>query len=72
MLSTLEYPREESVSSSLVDVLLPTALPKYYLSQKACEGILRRANRRGKTLPPALQEALVSQASEDTQKDLRQ
>jgi hypothetical protein len=31
---------------------------KYYLSAKACEGILRRAERRGKQLPPMLKEAL--------------
>jgi hypothetical protein len=31
---------------------------KYYLSAKACEGILRRAERRGKELPPMLKEAL--------------
>ena len=28
--------------------------PRFYLSQKACRGILRRATRRGKTLPPLL------------------
>lgn len=69
MLSTSEYPNGASVSSSLADVLLAEAPEKYYLSNKACDGILRRANRRGKTLPPALQEALVNQASPDTQKD---
>ena len=34
---------------------------KYYLSAKACEGILRRAERRGKELPPILKEALKQQ-----------
>jgi len=68
MLSTSEYPSEGRESSSLADVLQAEAQEKYYLSQKACDGILRRANRRGKTLPPALQEALVNQASQDTQK----
>jgi len=33
---------------------------KYLLSAKAAEGILRRANRRGKTLPTQLQTALES------------
>ena len=35
---------------------------RFYLSQKACAGILRRAERRGKTLPPLLLEALKSAA----------
>jgi streptogramin lyase len=34
----------------------------YWLSPKACQGILRRASRRGKTLPEALQAALESRA----------
>ena len=70
MLSTSEYPREGVVSSSLADVLVThQVLPKYYLSPTACEGIIRRANRRGKTLPPVLQEALVRQASPNTPKE---
>lgn len=39
---------------------------KYYLSPKACAGILRRAERRGKALPPALREALTAVAGADT------
>ena len=31
---------------------------KYYLSKAACLGILRRAEQRGKALPPQLKEAL--------------
>jgi len=70
MLSTSEFPKGEGVSSSLADVLQTDSVQqKYYLSPKACEGILRRANRRGKTLPPALQEALVNQVSQATQRD---
>ncbi len=34
---------------------------KYFLSPKACEGILRRANKRGKKLPEILQKALEQQ-----------
>jgi hypothetical protein len=60
MLNTSEYPSEGVVSSSLADVLLAKALPKYFLSQKACEGILRRATKRGKELPPLLTQALLS------------
>jgi hypothetical protein len=70
MLSTLEYPSEGAESSSLAAVLEDqNVLEKFYLSAKACEGILRRANRRGKTLPPALQEALVKQVSQNTPKE---
>jgi hypothetical protein len=45
---------------SLSDVLEEThlVLPRYFLSRKACEGILRRAERRGKELPSMLLEAL--------------
>ena len=35
---------------------------KYSLSPKACAGILRRAERRGKDLPPLLKAALMNQA----------
>ena len=35
---------------------------KYSLSPKACLGILRRAERRGKDLPPLLKAALMQQA----------
>jgi hypothetical protein len=46
MLSTSEFPKGEGVSSSLADVLETDSVQqKYYLSPKACEGILRRANR---------------------------
>lgn len=38
-------------------------LGKYSLSPKACTGILRRAARRGKALPPMLLAALEQQAS---------
>jgi len=58
-LSTLESP-SVVVESSLSDVLETTGehLWKYLLSPKACEGILRRANRRGKRLPDRLEAAL--------------
>jgi hypothetical protein len=36
---------------------------RYWLSPKACAGILRRAGRRGKALPEALKQALESRAS---------
>jgi hypothetical protein len=36
---------------------------KYYLSEKACRGILRRAAVRGKKLPEVLKIALQRQAN---------
>jgi hypothetical protein len=45
--------------SSLSDVLeTGPVLPRFSLSAKACSGILRRAERRGKALPPMLKAAL--------------
>ena len=38
-------------------------LEKYFLSPKACQGILNRATKRGKILPPILEEALRQQSS---------
>lgn len=61
MLNTLAYPSEGNVSSSLADVLLEQAPEKYSLSPKACEGIIRRSEGRGKKLPDQLHEALVKQ-----------
>lgn len=37
-------------------------LAKFYLSPRACDGILRRAERRGKPLPPELKMTLETQA----------
>lgn len=50
---------------SLSDILQPTAevAGRYYLSRKACEGILRRAESRGKELPEILRIALEEQAA---------
>ena len=36
--------------------------PKYYLSPRACRGILRRARERGKELPEKLEQALMLQS----------
>lgn len=69
-LSTSEFPSDGGAcSSSLADVLEPPTSPglsKYFLSPKACEGILRRATRRGKTLPETLEAALVAVAGATT------
>jgi hypothetical protein len=48
--------------SRLSQILVDDPLPKYSLSAKACSGILNRANKRGKELPPELREALERQA----------
>ena len=48
-----------AVVCSLSDVLETGPLPRrYFLSAKACQGILRRAEKRGKELPVALRAAL--------------
>ena len=44
--------------STLCQILQANAPEKYYLSARSCEGILRRAERRGKTLLTMLREAL--------------
>ena len=61
-----ESPSEEN-ASRLSQILEDAAHPKYSLSAKACEGILRRAERRGKELPHELREALERQAVCDPQ-----
>ena len=55
-----EYPSEER-ECTLFTVLEMTVPDKYYLSAKACCGILRRAKQRGRTLPGPLEEALKQQ-----------
>lgn len=52
----------EPVRTSLSDILEPTPAQKYYLSQTACLGILRRAKERSKELPHQLKVALTAQA----------
>ena len=61
MLNTGESP-SVAVESSLSQILQDGQLQKYYLSARACEGILRRAQKRGKDLPPILKKALEKQA----------
>ena len=48
--------------TKLSQILQSNADPKYHLSAKACQGILNRAERRGKDLPEALLKALTEQA----------
>ena len=64
MLNTGESP-SGAVESTLSSILLANVPERYYLSAKACEGILRRAERRGKELPPMLKIALEQQMWRD-------
>ena len=57
-----ECPSEENVSL-LSQILEETPLPKYSLSAKACQGILRRAEKRGKKLPELLEKTLIKQSA---------
>jgi hypothetical protein len=59
-LNTGESPNV-AVESTLSQILEVNAPEKYRLSAKACEGILRRAERRGKKLPEMLRIALEQQ-----------
>ena len=60
-LNTGASPNEE-VESTLSEILLAEVPEKYYLSPKACLGILHRASARGKELPEVLRKALERQA----------
>ena len=55
-----EYPNvaEESGLSQILEESVPQ---RYYLSERACVGVLRRAERRGKELKPILKLALEQQ-----------
>lgn len=55
--NTSERLRDEE-GYSLSSILQVNVHSKYFLSAKACEGILRRAERRGKQLPEMLRMAL--------------
>jgi hypothetical protein len=63
-LNILEYP-SDGVASSLSDILETGEVPqRYYLTSRACRGILRRAEKRGKDLPEVLRSALLAVASQ--------
>jgi hypothetical protein len=51
---------------SLSDILVTGAVPqRYFLSAKACRGILRRAVKRAKRLPVLLMRALTAVAGSE-------
>lgn len=61
MRNTGESPNA-AVGSRLSQILEETPQEKYSLSAKACQGILRRAERRGKDLPELLKTVLLMQS----------
>ena len=65
--STLNFSECPNVvkESSLSQVLVKGSIPqKYFLSARACAGILARAQKRGKQLPPSLKAALERSAKQ--------
>lgn len=57
-----DWPNDASVCT-LSQVLVTGSIPeRFFLSSTACEGILRRAEKRGKVLPKLLQTALEAVA----------
>lgn len=57
-----ECHREEE-ESFLWQILEDTVPQKYFLSERACVGILRRSEKRGKKLPEVLKNALMKQGN---------
>ena len=62
ILNTGPAPRSGAAGSTLWSILEAQPHPRYFLTRKACQGIIRRASERGKHLPPQLQQALEIQA----------
>ena len=59
-LSTSEWPKDAAVCSLSQTLEVGNVPQRFFLSDTACQGILRRAEKRGKTLPELLQRALTS------------
>ena len=59
---------EENESLYLRDILQPSqdVAPKYYLSSRACAGILRRADKKGRKLPENLRRTLEATITSET------
>ena len=68
-LNISEFP-SDAVACSLSEVLETDVPQKYYLSARACQGILRRAEKRGKKLPQQLYEALATVGKDSTTIDV--
>lgn len=69
MLNFTEWP-SAAVVCSLSEVLETEVAPKYFLSPKACRGILRRAEKRGRELPTQLRQALERVAALETEMEI--
>jgi hypothetical protein len=68
-MSILEPSRKDEGVCSLSDVLETGEVqPQFFLTPKACAGILRRAEARGKKLPDQLHTALKQRAMTVTEK----
>jgi hypothetical protein len=63
-LNTSDWPKDASVCLLSQVLEAGPVLPKYYLSPKAARGILRRAAKRDRQLPPQLEAALQALASQ--------
>ena len=66
-----ESPKDEE-ESHLLQILEENPHPKYSLSARACKGILTRAERRGKVLPPILRMALEYKIAMEVSKSTMQ
>jgi len=64
-LNILEWPSAAAVCS-LSGILETDVPPKYFLSPRAARGILRRAEKRGRSLPEQLRAALSQVATDST------
>lgn len=60
----------ESNPTKLSDILEEQASEKYWLSSRACQGILNRAEKRGKELPEILKQALENQIRDEDNEQL--
>ena len=71
MVNGSEWPSADEGFSvcSLASILEPDVARKYFLSARACAGILRRAEKRGKVLPEALRHALLQVAAERQERE---
>ena len=63
-LKTSESPKD--AKESLLSEVLETFVPrKYYLTPRACQGIIKRVERTGKTIPTDLYKQIVEMANSD-------
>ena len=63
MHNTSEYPND-AAESSLSQILQANVPATYFLSPRACQGILNRAARKNKAMPPILHDALTAVAEQ--------